>query len=239
MKRIFFLLAAAVAFVGCKKNDVDAPVTPASGVAKLKTRTAGTNTTNYTYDAQGRQTKYTNTDGSKVEIDYQPGIIYRKVYNTVSNFLYSYKYELNSDGLASRTTLSTNPDYESLTQFHSDKTPAKEIATINGNTSLIDYFYSNGNCDSLRFSNGNGNWFSTIVKTYYTDKPNVLTDANTGDNFYGKNNANMLKTEIYKYSNGTSNELATYTYEYDGQGRVIKETRTQGNDINISLLTYY
>lgn len=239
MKILLIPFAAAVLLTACSKNNTDAPA-PVTGntVAKVKTWTSSYTST-YFYDAQGRLTKYENSDGSRVEQEYQPGIVIRKVYNSAGVFQYSYKNELNADGYLGRTTLSSNPNYEILYVYNPDKTLAKQISNISGNHQVIDYFYSNGNCDSMRFTGNNGNWSSTIAKTYYTDKANVLTDANTGDDFYYKASKNMLKTELYKYPDGSTNDLSTYVYDFDAQGRVIKQTRTQGGNIGITLLTYY
>jgi hypothetical protein len=239
MKILIIPFFAGVLFTSCSKNNSDVPSPePGTSASRIKTRTSSYVTT-YFYNAEGKATKYENSDGSGSAFEYQPGIVIRKVYNTAGVFQYSYKHELNADALVFRTTISNNPAYEIIRLYNADKSIAKQISMINGNNNSIDYFYSNGNCDSMRFTGNNGNWSSTVVKTYYTGKPNVLTDAATGDDFYGKASKDMLKSEIYKYPDGSSNELATYTYEYDGQGRVIKETRSQGGNINISLITYY
>jgi hypothetical protein len=239
MKILLISFSVAVLLTSCSKNNADAPVPAAdNSIAKVKTWTSSYTST-YFYDAQGRLAKYENSNGSRVEQEYQPGIVIRKVYSNAGVFQYSYKNELNADGYLGRTTMSSNPNYEILYVYNPDKTLAKQISTISGSHQVIDYFYSNGNCDSMRFTGNNGNWSSTIAKTYYADKANVLTDANTGDNYYYKANKNMLKTELYKYPDGSTNELATYVYEYDAKGRVVKQTRTQDGNINIDLLTYY
>jgi YD repeat-containing protein len=239
MKKLLFLLLATAGFVACKKSSVDAPVTPVSNETKVKTSTSGTTISTFYYDSKGRQLKIENSNGSKEEYEYLPGIINRKSYSTSGVFVFAYKYELNADGLVYRSTISNNPSYEELRQYNADKTLAKYLFKANGLTNSADYFYSNGNCDSVRFIGNDGKWSSTNIHTFYTDKINVLTDAITGEDFNGKDDKNMLKSDIYRYPDGTTNDMATYTYAYDAQGRVIKSTRTQGNDISINLISYY
>ncbi|HWR33435.1 MAG TPA: hypothetical protein VN451_07920, partial [Chitinophagaceae bacterium] len=225
----------------CKKSSVDAPglPLPTAGVSKIKTRAVGVNIINYTYDALGRIVAQVNSNGSKQEFEYLTGVVNKKFYNTSGVFQYGYKFELNAEGLCIRTTMSNSPNYELLHLFNPDKTVAKEISHINGNNSGRDYFYSNGNLDSIRFTGNNGNWQLTISKTYYTDKPNVLSVENYGELFYGKDNKNMIKSEVYKYPDGSTTSESGYSYEYDAQGRVIKQTSTAGNNIEIQLYTYY
>jgi hypothetical protein len=239
MKKLVFLLLATVSFVACRKNSMDAPVVQGNNDAKVKTWTVGANIASYFYDSKGRVLKIENSNGSKTEYEYLPGTINRKIYNTTGVLVFTYKYELNSDGLAFRSTISNNSSYEELRQYNAEKTLAKYLFKANGLTNSADYFYSNGNCDSVRYIGNDGNWSSTKINTFYADKINVLNDAVTGGDFNGKNDKNMLKTEIYKYPDGTTNDISTYTYQYDVQGRIIKSTRMQGANLGIDLLTYY
>jgi YD repeat-containing protein len=239
MKKIFFLLITTASFVACKKNNIDAPVTTLSAGAKVKTETYGASIATFTYDAQGRITLRTYSNGSKVEYDYLSGIVNEKVYNTAGVYQYSYKYELNADGSVNRETSTNNPGYEDLMLYNADKTLAKGISKVNGNTTSRDFFYSNGNCDSIRFNGNNGSWQTTIVNTYYTDKANVLSYENHGYSFYGKDNKNLLKNQVYKYPDGSTNTPSGYSYEFDALGRVIKQSSVQGNNQEIGLFTYY
>jgi len=241
MKKLLFFLLAAASLTACKKNNVDAPggPSPSDGVFKIKTKASGADLTTYNYDGQGRVVSRDNGDGSKWQYEYAPGVVNVKLFNSAGVFQYGYKYELNADGLCARITVNNNPNYEILTLFNPDKTVAKRINHINGNTSSNDYFYSKGNLDSTRFNGSNGDWESTIVNTYYADQPNVLLYESVGETFYGKNKKNMRKSEVYKYPDGSSASQSDFSYEYDAQGRVIKETCIFGNNIGITLFTYY
>ncbi|MGC4101751.1 hypothetical protein [Ferruginibacter sp.] len=239
MKKTVTIIMAAAFFAACKKNNTDVQPVATSAVPKVKTLNDGSAVATFAYTADGNLQNYSIPDGSKVECEYLPGIINKKVYTTGGVFNYAYKFELNAAGLVIRTTLSNAPDYEVLDQYNPDNTHAKSVSKINGITNTADYFYSNGNCDSIRYRGNDGTWYSTIVKTYYTDKPNVLTQESTGEKIYGKDNKNLLKTEMYKYPNGTSTQVVVYTYDYDAQGRITKETGTQGATVFSMSYTYY
>ena len=240
MKKIFFLLITTAGFVACKKNNMDAPAAPANTSGKIKTWVSGATITTYTYDAQGRVIVEANSDGSGYEYEYLTGIVNEKQFNAGHVLNVTYKNELNADGLVIRKTASNNAAYEELYTYNADKTEAKQIGHYSGGiTQVIDYYYSNDNCDSSRFSGNSGVWSLTIQRTYYPDKLNSIASENQGEFFYGKDNANLQKTEIYKYSDGSTNTPTTFTYEFDTNGRVVKQTGTQGNNINIGIFSYY
>src|SRR5258705_14014141 len=75
MKKLLFILVAAASLTACKKNSVDAPVTPGNTNNQIKTWASGANISTYTYDAQGRISKVTISDGSGYEYEYLPGIV--------------------------------------------------------------------------------------------------------------------------------------------------------------------
>jgi YD repeat-containing protein len=243
MKKFLLTLLPAISlFLACKKNNNDiTPSPPGNGIntAKIKTEAYGAIITTHTYDAQGRVVKEERSNGSKTEYEYLPGIVNEKSYDNAGVLLNTYTNEINTDGLRTRTTRSNNPGYEELCLYNPDKTLAKTISKNGGNNQALDFFYGNGNVDSIRFTT-NGAWGLTVIYTHYTDKPNMLAYENYGYNLlYGKDDKNMLKSVIYKYPDGTTNTPSNYSYEYDAQGRVIKRTSTRGNDIEISLYTYY
>ena len=240
MKNLFLFLFVAIAVTACKKNSDDAPQPPGGGgssAIRIKSVTYSNGVEHLTYDAQGRIILDVDPDGSKEEYEYLPGIVNEKVYAINGDYKYSYKNELNSDGEVTRTTRSDFPANEELLYYNPDKSLTKRISKSNGFIQTTDYFYSNGNCDSLRFSS-NGQWNSTIVKTFYADKLNNISMENFGFLFYGKQDKNLQKSEEYKYPDGSSNGIETYVYEFDQQGRITKLTSTHNNNIYISLYTY-
>jgi|KBSSwiS6_1023812.scaffolds.fasta_scaffold01422_3 hypothetical protein len=237
-KGLFILLGSAAVFSACNKEASEYLSLRMESASRVKTATYGSTVFNYTYDARGRQLTCDNSDGIKRTYAYSIGSIKESVYtNTV--FEYFYKNDLNADSLCVRETKSNDPSYEQLYEYNSDRTMAKIITKKSGITvQSINFFYSNGNCDSARF-NQNGQWNMTIIKTYYTDQLNVFGNEVFGNEYYGKGNTNMLRSETVVYAGGSSDPGTNFTYGYDGSGRVIKEIACKGNNINNGLYTYY
>jgi len=62
---------------------------------------------------------------------------------------------------------------------------------------------------------------TTIQYKFFTDKKNTIDIENQGISFIGTQDKNPLKEEMVTYSDG-STVTTIYTYEYDGQGRIVK-----------------
>lgn len=239
MKKQFLIVAALSAVIfSCKKsgNDITLPGNNTT-TSKIKTWASNSGITTFTYDAQGRCTEENYSNGGKTTYEYQPGLVTEKKYNAANVNTSTFIYELNTEGLTIKETRQQNPSFSESTIYNSDKQVLKHITLINGNTQVSDYFYSGGNCDSVRFTS-NGNWSSTVIKTFYTDKPNSLNNDAEGVSFFGKSDKNLLKTEQYTYPDGTKVDISYFTYEFDSKGRAVKQTRTQGGNINIEYITY-
>ena len=99
-----------------------------------------------------------------------------------------------------------------------------------------DYLRSFGLLTNLRKSSTPGNKIKSaeIVHTekeeyqFYTDKLNTIDFENRGIYFFGKQNKNPIKQETYTITSGTDvaqvlTDIHSYTYEYDGQGRITKQ----------------
>lgn len=229
---------SAVVVTGCKKdNNLSTPVSPAANDSRVKTYT-GNDIATYLYDANGRVVKVEYQSGSKSTWEYGSGVIKKHDYTTNGTLNYTYTFELNDNSKVQKTTISNNPGYLLLTQYYPDGTPSKEIFTINGTTTIQDFFYSNGNCDSIRHSDASG-WKFTRYFNYYIDKKNVLDYSIWGLDYLAVKSKNLLKTESGIYSNGDAQEPIDFFYEFDNAGRVVKQTSKQGANQNISLYTYY
>jgi hypothetical protein len=235
----FCLIFFIGALVACGKSHDDSITTlPLPGLTRMKTQTSGATIYTYFYDSQGRAVKMENSNGSRKEYEYAAGKVTRKYYNTSGVYQYSIIEELNADGYTFHSTYSNQPTWEYLYTYNPDKTMTKQIVNANG-TIVKDYFWSNGNLDSVRLSSQNGTWNYTSVMTYYTDKANGLSDDVFGEQYWGKNSKNLLKSSVNHFPDGSSSIKNDYTYEFDGGGKVTKETITSDNgNIYITLNTY-
>lgn len=241
MKKKLFTTAAfiAVIFISCKKSDqVDNPSANVSLEGRIKTWAGGSGITTYTFDSQGRCKAEEQSSGTKSVYEYQPGKVLQKIYNASNSLTSEYDYELGPDGYVAKETRPGFPTFSSTRIYNNDKQLVKIVSFINGSNQVIDYFYSNGNCDSSRFST-NGIWNSSIVYTYYPDQLNSIGNSAQGVSFYGVSSKNLLKSEQYTYPDGTKLEMTVFTYEYDAKGRAVKYTGTRGGNINIEYITYY
>ncbi|HEX2631136.1 MAG TPA: hypothetical protein VHM26_19110 [Chitinophagaceae bacterium] len=238
MKHSFSLLLIAFVILAgscSKNNDSPAPGNTGSNSARVKTYVGSWSQQSYEYDSKGRIVKESWATGEHEDYVWNnDNTITRTEYASDNSVVSVGTFELNADGLITKKTYSNN-DEVVVYFYNPDKTIAKRTNTNNGNTGVIDYFYTNGNFDSSRYSY-NGTWNSTYTATYY-DKTDVLSDENFGFVFYGKSNKKLIKSEKTHYSNNVD-IMWNYTYEFDGQGRVTKRTSTQDQDVYIDLYTY-
>jgi YD repeat-containing protein len=240
MKHSILLIISGISLVfgSCKKESTVNPPANNSESQRVKTETGDSGIDTYTYDGSGRLLSDQSTNGTKSVYEYQPGKISRKYFNAANVNTQTYEFEIGTDGLATKQTRPTQLDYQETRIYNSDKQLIKQITLQNNNTYVIDYFYSNGNCDSARASS-NGTWTSTARKTYYTGVKNIFDYSNYGTSFYGKGSKDLLKSEQYFYPDGSSNEKTSWVYEFDGMARPIKQTSTHGNNLEIIYFSYY
>ena len=238
MKKISLIIITGV-LVACSKNKDNSNSTPTpTALTRIKAQTSGALVRTYFYDVQGRAVKVDNNDGGKKEYEYPDGKVIRKYYNTNGDYQYSNIEELNAEGYTVRSTRNNQPTWEYLYTYNADKTLSKQI--MKSNSIIVkDFFWNNGNLDSIRFSTQNGSWNYTELKTYYTDKPNALGDIVFGEEYWGKNSKNLLKSSFNRFPDGSTSIKDVYTYEHDNQSRVTKQTITSDNgNVYIALNTY-
>ncbi|HEV7780465.1 MAG TPA: hypothetical protein VGO58_04320 [Chitinophagaceae bacterium] len=238
MKKIIFILLAATTFVACEKNNDAPPVNPGDFANQIKkTVYDGGQIHTYTYDGSGRIKTRTALNLEKIEYDYTAGKIVEKQFDATGVLKRTYTYELDTNGLVAKETRSDRPDFTETRLYNSDKQVVKFTDAENANIDIGEYFYSNGNLDSIRFIS-NGNWYSTAKMTYYTDKTNILDNDAFGEYAWGKRSKNMVKSEQYFFSDGTIGDKENYTYEYDAKGRVTKVISTEDGDIYTTTYSY-
>ncbi|MFZ9388225.1 MAG: hypothetical protein ACO25B_10115 [Chitinophagaceae bacterium] len=243
MKKNFLIIALPIILlVSCSKDKTISPVTPGStggnGVSKIKTWSNSASQRTYLYNNQGQLVEISSNTGSKVTYEYASSKITMKQYNTGGINDFTSVMDLDNNNLVITEKRPSNASFTGTFIYNDQKQMVKSIYIINGNPETTDYFYSNGNCDSARHSSNN-NWQYTRYFTYYTDKTNYLSNVAYGYPFFGSDNKNLKKTDYFKYNSGTQTPLATTTYEFDAQGRAVKETTSTGNNVFVNFISYY
>jgi hypothetical protein len=154
MKNLLFSLLAACTLASCSKNNdnVNPPNNddPASSTVRIKTNAGGSGVTDYTYEDKGRIITSKYNGGSNYEYSYQPGIVSIKRLTSGGALIQTDTYELNGDGYCAKIIPGSNPTQEELFFYNADKTLAKQTYMSGGIPHSFDYFFSNGNLDSVR-----------------------------------------------------------------------------------------
>ncbi len=226
MKKLILSAAVlAMVFVGCKKeetkpSDSSTSSSSSSSTPKISKETTysyndsiitDTSITLYTYDSKGRLVSRIN--------DY-----YSITYSYVSANLISTTVSEKSNGSVPNYTLNYLLDSKgkAIKSYQVGK-----IDTIQINYSTDGYSLGSSSSNSQFEVVG-----ENIVKSnyfnyeYYLDKINVLSNANRGIYFMGKDSKNLVKSQ--KWVAVGSNPMSSttqYTYEFDSKNRVIKSTR--------------
>lgn len=221
-----------------EKNENPSNTAATSSVTRIKTWSNTSGQKTYLYDNSGKLTEVQSNTGSKVTYEYAPGKIIHRQFNTAGVNDFTAEYDLNEAGLVVTEKRPSQPGFTATFIYNDQKQPVKSIYNTNGIVHTQDFFYNNGNCDSIRISE-NGNWDYTRHFTHYTDKSNHLSNEAYGYPFFGKESKNLVKSVEYIDSNGSSSGLTSIEYEYDAKGRPVKETKTQGVNIYINYITYY
>jgi YD repeat-containing protein len=239
MKKILFILLAAMSFFpSCKKNSDNTPPPPGPGnFIRVKTSVSAYESLKFSYDNAGRLIERISNGTTKVTYEYPSGKVIQKVFTPGGVLSDTWTFTLDANGLSTQRTYDQDAAYLETTLYNSDKQIVKTITQGSGYTEGADYFYSNGNLDSCRFSS-NGAWTFTSRYTYYTDKPNVMDPENYGEAHFGKGSKNLYKTFQYVYPDGTITEITNVSYEYDAKGRVIKRISQKGANTGFINYTY-
>ncbi len=238
MKNLFLIGSAILALgaVSCKKDN--SSQSPAETVAKMKSWIDDGGVTNYTYDASGRLTNYEHVGGSKSTYEYQNGLVVYKLFSANGNLFNAKNLELDASGYVIHEADPGGQGTPSTRVYNAEHQLVKNVFMTGNFANSMDYFYTNGNCDSMRYTT-NGQWGQTVKWTYYTDKGNSLSYKNQGMPFWGVSSKNLTKTEQYFYPGGSNGDISNFTYEFDAGGNVIKQTIAQGANISISYISYY
>ncbi len=221
----FSLFTLCIIFlIACTKNGNTTDET--DQIPKIKAQTSAIDTISYTYDANGRViTQLFSLNKAKAEYTYSPGEVKKTFfYNGIPGEYYT--FHLNGDGLAIKVTSSRGAGYTVDYTYNPDKTMSSAIDQNSTDYYQANYFYSNGNIDSTRYFDKNGNWTTTAYNSYYTDRPGYGREIR-GENFWGKESKNMLKKSQVLYIHGnTVYSQDEHEYVYDTKGRFINEKIT-------------
>jgi len=227
--------------MSCSKEKTGNPSNgnnPGAQVSRIKTWSSSASQRTYIYNSNGKLAEVQSNTGSKDTYEYTPGKIIKKQYNNAGINDFTAEHDLDANGLGITEKRPTQPGFTGTHIYNDQKQPVKRIYNMNGLIQTQDYFYANGNCDSVRYSENNI-WKYTRRFTYYTDKFNYLSNEAYGYPFFGKESKNLVQTDQYVNPDGSTSEIITITYEFDQQGRPVKETRTQGANLFINYITYY
>ncbi len=235
------LFLASFALLSCNKEKIEGPVNnqaQTGSVSRIKTWSNTSGQKTYLYDNSGKLTEVQSNTGSKVTYEYSPGKITHKQFTMGGANDFTAVYDLNEAGLVVTEKRPSKPDFTATFIYNEQKQPVKTIYNTNGIINTRDFFYNNGNCDSIRISES-GNWDYTLRFTHYTDKVNHLSNEAYGYPFFGKESKNLVKSVQFLYANGSSSDITSINYEYDSNGRPVKETRSEGVNIFINYISYY
>ncbi|MEO5945267.1 MAG: hypothetical protein ABIP79_00510 [Chitinophagaceae bacterium] len=235
------LACMMLVFTNCKKDN---SVVPATVVPKVKTFTISNgstviNTVTLEYDNAARRSKIIYTDGSWINFSYTGNTMLQESFNSAGTSQNKYTYNLNIDGLADSYFANASPTIIVYETYNTAKRILSDITKNNGViTSEKYYMYDNlGNLsgDSSITSAG------TTTKTYeyYSDKISTIENSNLGASYNGVGNKNSQKKLTVK---NPSNIITVYDYsvpEMDAQGRVTKQSYTEGFNTISSAYTYY
>lgn len=240
MKHSLLLLVFSITLLcSCNKNknDQPQPPNPPGSTTRVKTASSASGYYTYTYDAQGRLTSSLYSDNSKVDFAYSQNAIAVTAYNPDGSLDYTGTRELNAAGLVTKQTYSNSPGSTYLIEYNADKTVAKTISNSGGDVIVQDYLYTNGSLDSIRYTK-NSEWQYTSRYSYFTDKPDLLSNEVFGEMYDGSTGKYLVKSELTKFNDGGENTW-NYTYEFDAQGRVTKRSAQKDQSIQVRLYTYY
>lgn len=236
LRMLLLLLPPSLLFFdACKKNSAADTTKP----LRIKTVTSG-GEVSYTYDAQYRLVKAEANQGFyKEEYSYEIGKItwilteasqtYKAFYITDNKGYVKSKQFEN----ASETTYYEYNDNGYPVRSYNNKIPVTET----------NYYYNSdtGLLDSMRSTTG-GQWNSSSVFQFNTEKINTISDENYGRGFWGNFSKHPVKSVAIRRSSGNviTVSVTNYTYAYDSENRIISRSfTTSGGQSGTESYTYY
>lgn len=243
IKRLFFVTLALLVFVySCKKEDEKPDFSDSENVPLIVSRAitypqyADIDSTYFFYDNQGRTTGYKDNYNQHTDVSYSgSNVIYTSYDNELPD--YTETYTLNEQKKVEQMVRSISGAINSNEKFYynSKNQLAKAVTTFTGRSDTILYFYDGDNLAryiTKHVENATVTSDTTSFE-YYPDKVSTLNPANFGTPFLGLKSRNLIKK---KKMGIVTRE---YTYEFDSQNRVIKETSKDGEIVNYNISYKY
>jgi hypothetical protein len=236
MKRNFRILIYPLMVMGvfltltssCKKSDDSNNPTPTLSKKVQTIQYSNGNTETFEYNSDGKLSKDTET-GPVTNNDYTDTYTYSgNIITETSTSLnagttHTLAITLNSQGYISNITeVYANQNYVETFEYDNSGYLTKETETPEGNDIYTyTYTYTNGNRISETVAKNSSN-VQTVYYEYYLDKENALSaEKLVGECYSGKSDKNLIKRITY-----SSSEIESYTYEYDQDNYVTKQTTT-------------
>lgn len=235
MKRFLFITTLfALASTGCKKDSSE-PALPLCRIVKID----GPSAFEYvlSHDVNGRLQSVVYSGGSTTNFTYNGNTI--TALTTGNNGYYQKSiYSINSNGLVShekREYDATGSVWQTRDYEYNGKQVTKQTLTKSaGNNSVRNFTWTNGN---LITENIQGATFSQKIEyEYYTGKLYQQGDSqhwgltvNGAETIQPKN---LLKkrTSTYIENNIPQVEVVALSYAFDGDGKIISMTETEGTN---------
>lgn len=255
MAKQMIIALVTLFFFSCKKDKSEnAPVDINASKVKSIIDANGRSTT-MIFNSNGQLIKmytlYTTGDtGSTVIHEYNGNTLTRtEKYSATDIRIYS--YQLNANGWIVSGTPLSNPAAQYTYSYNSNGQITERKMVNGSNIDLYTYFYSNNQCDSIRHT---PSWwpagsYETDVFEYYSDKNDnrnqlfTYFQTHLGKPLCSKA-IKSYKTVNYSASNpaGASYPPDLYDYEYDANGRIVKELlhfRSAANVTSSNTYIYY
>ncbi len=226
MKNLALLLIVAALVVSCKKDNIKSTTTIMPLIkSRIVTLPDGSvhDSVVYEYDAENKLIGGKTKNGGSTVAEYNASTMTYKVYDNKQVLYRTETYLINSQGWTSESSyvvvsenINDNQKFFYDEQGHNIK--SVDVYFGNIDTSFNSFIGDNVTTTISRLWSNSTLSVDTTQFEYYTDKLTTIELNNMGFPTIGKPNKNLIKKKVY------GNVATDYTYEFDSQNRVIKET---------------
>ncbi len=223
---LLHVVLASVIVLGsssCEKEDESPNNNAMVGVGEslryVRTETTEGQTTTYTYDSQARIARSDYPDGSYATYSYAGSTLTYKMFDAAGVEIDVFTGQVDANG---RVLQYGEVGYVVTYSYNAQG----QLASQTADGSSANYTYTGGNLVSVSSADG------TETFTYLTDK--YETRYTEGTSLLGFPSLNLVATRT------SDGEVTTYTYEFDSQNRVTKETSSSPSvGVNVTTYTYW